>query len=66
MSPYYKDMKYESGSFSPVKIINTKEPMMECPDCGEELVKGQLELEDGDWLVVWLCGCEAEGPEGEE
>lgn len=37
-----------------------------CPDCGEELVKGQLELEDGDWLVVWLCGCEADVPGEEE
>ena len=52
-----------------VELFERKENQMSelaCPDCGEELVKGQLELEDGDWLVVWLCGCEAEGPGEEE
>ena len=34
-----------------------------CPYCGEVMVKGRIEMEDGEWLVVWLCGCVAEDEE---
>ena len=34
---------------------NQKRPV--CPDCGEKMVKAQVEWEDGSWSVVWLCGC---------
>ncbi len=35
---------------------NRRNPI--CPDCGEEMVKAKYETEEGDWIYVWLCGCE--------
>lgn len=33
-----------------------------CPECNEELTPASWEIENGDWVKVWLCGCEAEAP----
>ncbi len=30
-----------------------------CSDCREEMVKARHENEEGDWIVMWLCGCQA-------
>ena len=31
---------------------------MRCPDCQTEMVKGEVQLADMTWLVVWFCLCE--------
>ena len=31
-----------------------------CPYCGEKMVRGRIEMEGGEWLAVWLCGCVGE------
>lgn len=28
-----------------------------CPYCNEVMVRGRIEMADGEWLEVWLCGC---------
>ena len=28
-----------------------------CPDCGEVMVKTRVEIDDGQWIHGWLCGC---------
>ena len=31
---------------------------MICPDCGEQMVKADIECEDmSGWYVAWICGC---------
>lgn len=31
-----------------------------CPYCKEVMVRGRIEMESGEWLHVWLCGCVGE------
>jgi hypothetical protein len=30
---------------------------MNCPDCGEEMVKVYVNLKVSGWMPAWLCGC---------
>ena len=31
---------------------------MICPDCGEQMIKSDIECEDmSGWYVAWICGC---------
>ena len=39
------------------KVLKVLGESTSCPDCGEVLVKGNIEMEDS-WIVAWLCGCE--------
>ncbi len=31
-----------------------------CLGCKKEMKKANIETEEGDWYVGWLCGCRAE------
>ncbi len=36
-----------------------------CPECGEEMVRAHIDMEDGEWMIVWLCSCCLMGGEGD-
>ena len=37
---------------------------MTCPDCGEPMVKAEIQHEDlSGWSVGWLCDCEHGDPD---
>ena len=31
-----------------------------CPDCGAPIKKANVQNEEGDWSVHWLCGCKVD------
>ena len=41
-----RDLAFRRGDREPV-----------CPYCNEVMVKGKIEMEDGHYESVWLCGC---------
>lgn len=39
-----------------------EQAMPVCPFCRYEMVRAHLQdADEGDWRVVWLCGCEPDG-----